>query len=177
MQGLYEKYVRFGYYEQVHPWRASFVSAIATVAILWPVLWRMDQHVEISTMNPLLYAGQYAFVFAILRPLFSRSRRACARFERWAAKHPEPGSAEFPRRTSAKRTELPHGRDLLSWFGWTLLVAFFVYWVLGLFLITATGADNTGAAVVGAIAAVISIPAAIYLRLSWPPARDWKSRS
>jgi hypothetical protein len=56
MQGLYERYVRFGYYEQRHPWRASFVSAIPMVAILWPLLWRMDQPPQVSTsMSPAVW--------------------------------------------------------------------------------------------------------------------------
>jgi hypothetical protein len=72
---------------------------------------------------------------------------------------------------------LPHGRDLLSWLGWTLVVALPVCWFLGVLLTTAIGSGNGGDPVPAVIAAVISIPAAIYLRLYWPPARDWKSRA
>jgi hypothetical protein len=177
MQGLYEKYVRFGYYEQEHRVRSALVGGIAMAALLWRALSRMDGSSQGSETHYLLYALEYSAFFAVFRVLFSRSRRQQERFARWAARHPvpEPNGRGFVPGTGAEWPGVPRGRDRLAWFGWTLLVAFGVYWCVGFTLAALIGLDSQHGAVAAVIAAVMALPLAMYLRFNWPPIRNWKA--
>lgn len=190
MQGLYARYVRIGYFEDRHPVRYGVVAAAGMVAVLWPMFWRMGGVIHESSAHALLSAVEYSVAFCTFRVLFSRTQRRRDRFARWAAKHPEPQPGQEPSSPSMAASTSPndstaraprslHGRARAAWVGWTLLVALGVSWFLGLFLSTATGIQggSTAAAVQSIAAIVISLPTAVYLRLYWPPVRDWKSHS
>jgi hypothetical protein len=178
MQGLYEKYVRLGYYERRHPVRYGALLAIPMAALLWAITWRTDSSGGESATNALQFAVVYSFGFCAIRILMSRSQRQRDRFDRWAARHPEPQVGDQPvAHSAAPPPGSLHGVDRLAWLGWTLLTAFGVYLLVGILFTALFGPGPQNGAVVAVIVAVLSMPAAIYLRLNWPPVRDWKSRT
>ena len=177
MQRLYVLYVRIGYYEKRHPVRFGAAAAIAMVAVLWPVFWRMGATLHESATHALFSAATYSVGFCALNALFSRTRRRQARFERWASKHPEPSSLRDAPRPEPISAVIPRGfRARAAWVAWTLVVAIGVSWFLGLFASAIEGFQGGG----GAEALVLlplAIVTAVLLRLYWPPLRHWKSRS
>jgi len=68
-------------------------------------------------------------------------------------------------------------RARAAWVGWTLLLWIAISSFVGLYLSDLRGFEGNGGALENVVASVVSLAAAVLLRIYWPALRSWNSGS